>query len=62
MTKLIFAVAMTGIASIAYADSEPEPVMEVPVIVEDTVASSSATGVWVPLSLLTAAAAIVAAD
>jgi hypothetical protein len=38
------------------------PMMEAPVIVEETNASSSSAGVWVPLVLLAIVAAVIAAD
>lgn len=62
MKKLVLAAALTAAASTASAGTIEEPVMEAPVVVEETTASSSAAGVWVPLVLLAIVAAVVAAD
>jgi hypothetical protein len=62
MKKLVLAAAMAAAASTATAGTMEEPVMEAPVVVEETNASSSAAGVWVPLVLLAIVAAAVAAD
>ncbi|RBI77602.1 hypothetical protein DQW77_00995 [Roseovarius sp. TE539] len=62
MKKLVLAAALTGAASFASAGTYEEPVIEAPVIVEETEASSSAAGVWVPLVLLAIVAAVIAAD
>lgn len=62
MKKLALAAAFTAAASTAFAGSMEEPVMEAPVVVEETAASSSAVGIWVPLVLLAIVAAVVAAD
>lgn len=62
MKKLVLAAALSAAASTAFAGSYAEPVIEAPVIVEETAASSSAAGVWVPLVLLAIVAAVVIAD
>ncbi len=62
MKKLVLAAALTAAASTAFAGNMAEPVMEAPVVVEETNASSSAAGVWVPLVVLAVIAAAVAAD
>ena len=62
MKKLVLAAAFAGTATAGFAGNMEEPVMEAPVIVEETAASSSAAGVWVPLVLLAIVAAVVAAD
>lgn len=62
MKKLVLAAALSAAASTAFAGSYAEPVIEAPVIVEETAASSSSAGVWVPLVLLAIVAAVIAAD
>jgi hypothetical protein len=62
MKKLVLAAALSAAASTAFAGSYAEPVIEAPVVVEETNASSSAAGVWVPLVLLAIVAAVVIAD
>ncbi len=62
MKKLVLAAALSAAASTAFAGSYAEPVIEAPVIVEETAASSSAAGVWIPLVLLAIVAAVVIAD
>jgi uncharacterized low-complexity protein len=62
MKKLVLAAALTGAATFASAGTMEEPMMEAPVVVEETTASSSAAGVWVPLALLAIVAAVVIAD
>ncbi|MBQ0750929.1 MAG: hypothetical protein KBT70_12075 [Roseovarius sp.] len=62
MKKLVLAAALSAAASTAFAGNLSEPVMEAPVVVEETAASSSAAGVWVPLVLLAIVAAVIAAD
>ncbi|QIE46127.1 hypothetical protein G5B38_11675 [Pseudohalocynthiibacter aestuariivivens] len=62
MKKLVLAAALSAAASTGFAGNYEEPVMEAPVIVEETQASSSAAGIWVPLILLAIVAAVVAAD
>lgn len=62
MKKLILAAAISVAATAGHAGNLDEPVIEAPVIVEETAASSSAAGVWVPLVLLAVVAAVVAAD
>ena len=62
MKKFVLAAALTAVASTAFAGSYEAPVMEAPVIVEETNASSSAAGIWVPLVLIAIVAAVVAYD
>ena len=62
MKKLVLAAALSAAASTGFAGSLEEPVIEAPVIVEETNASSSAAAVWVPLVLLANVAAVVIAD
>lgn len=60
MKKLVLAAAMTAAASTAFAGNYVEPVIEAPVIVEETAQASSSAGIWVPLILLALVAAAVA--
>jgi len=60
MKKLVLAAALVGAASTAYAGSLAEPVIEAPVIVEETGGSSS--GILLPLILLALVAAAVASN
>ncbi|MEQ8901039.1 MAG: hypothetical protein RID11_13735 [Roseovarius sp.] len=62
MKKLVLAAALSAAASTGFAGNLSEPVIEAPVIVEETNASSSAAAVWVPLVILAIVAAAVAAD
>lgn len=62
MKKLVLAAALSAAASTGFAGNLAEPVIEAPVIVEETNASSSAAAVWVPLLLLAIVAAAVAAN
>lgn len=62
MKKLVLAAAFSAAASTGFAGTIEEPVIEAPVIVEETNASSSAAAVWVPLALLAIVAAVVIAD
>jgi hypothetical protein len=62
MKRLALAAAVAAAASAGLAGNLEAPVMEAPVIVEETSASSSAAGVWVPLVLLAVVAAVIAAD
>ncbi|KNX40507.1 hypothetical protein ROTO_29570 [Roseovarius tolerans] len=62
MKKLVLAAALSAAASTGFAGNLSEPVIEAPVIVEETNASSSAAAVWVPLVILSIVAAAVAAD
>lgn len=62
MKKIVLAAAFTAAATAGWAGNISEPVMEAPVIVEETAASSSAAGIWIPLVLLAVVAAVVAAD
>ncbi|MBY6090555.1 hypothetical protein ACX9MO_07985 [Pseudooceanicola sp. 502str34] len=60
MKKLVLAAAFAGAASTATAGSLAEPVIEAPVIVEET--TSSSAGILVPLLILAVIAAAIAAD
>ncbi|AVO37869.1 hypothetical protein [Pukyongiella litopenaei] len=60
MKKLVLAAAFTAAASTAFAGSLAEPVVEAPVIVEETQGSSD--GILLPLVLLALVAAAVAAN
>jgi hypothetical protein len=62
MKKLALAAAFAAAATTGYAGNMAEPIMEAPVVVEETAASSSAAGVWIPLVLLAVVAAVVIAD
>ena len=50
MKKLVLAAALTAAASTAFAGAPAEPIIEAPVIVEET--QSSSAGIIVPLILL----------
>ena len=58
MKKLVLAAAFTAAASTAFAGAPAEPIVEAPVIVQDT--QSSSGGVILPLLILIAVAALVA--
>lgn len=58
MKKLVLAAAFAGAASTAMAGSYAEPVIEAPVIVEET--TSSSAGILIPLLVLAVIAAAVA--
>ena len=60
MKKLVLAAALSAAASTAFAGSLDEPIVEAPVIVEETTGSSA--GILVPLILLALVAAAVASD
>jgi hypothetical protein len=60
MKKLVLAAALTAAASTAHAGSLADPVIEAPVIVEETTGSSS--GLVIPLLLLALVAVAVATD
>ncbi|NCQ23384.1 MAG: hypothetical protein COW54_09410 [Rhodobacteraceae bacterium CG17_big_fil_post_rev_8_21_14_2_50_63_15] len=62
MKKLVLAVALSAAASTAFAGNLSEPVIEAPVIVEETNASSSSAAIWVPLALLAVVAIAIAAN
>lgn len=62
MKKLALAAALAAAASTGLAGTIAEPVMEAPVIVEETQASSSAAAVWVPLVILAIVAAAIAIE
>ena len=59
MKKLVLAAALTAAASTAYAGNLEEPVVEAPVVVEETQGTSQ--GILLPLILLVVVAAAVAA-
>jgi len=61
MKKLVLAAALTVAASAAFAGGMDAPVMEVPVMVEES-NGSSAGGMLVPLLLLVLVAGAVAAS
>ena len=50
MKKLVLAAALTAAASTAFAGSVADPIIEAPVIVEETTGSSA--GIIVPLIIL----------
>ncbi|MDG2403538.1 MAG: hypothetical protein P8M25_00840 [Paracoccaceae bacterium] len=52
MKKFALAVSLTVFASTSFAGSMSKPVMEAPVIMEDTTAASSSDGLLVPLLLI----------
>lgn len=58
MKKLVLAAALTGVASTAFAGGPADPIIEAPVIVEET--RSSSGGFILPLLLLIVVAAVVA--
>ena len=60
MKKLVLAAALTAAASTATAGSLAEPVIEAPVIVEETGSSSNA--IWLPIALLVLVGAAIAAN
>lgn len=62
MKKFAIAAALSVAASTGFAGNLAEPVIEAPVIVEETEATSSAAAVWVPLVILAIVAAAVALD
>ena len=59
MKKLVLAAALTAAASTAFAGSIADPIIEAPVIVEETQSSSS--GIILPLILLAIVGVAVAA-
>jgi len=60
MKKLVLAATLSVAASTAIAGSLAEPIIEAPVIMEDTTSSSS--GIILPLILLVLVAAAVASN
>jgi len=58
MKKLVLAAALTAAASTAFAGSVADPIIEAPVIVEETTGSSA--GIIVPLIILALVLAAVA--
>ncbi|MBK5928462.1 hypothetical protein [Rhodobaculum claviforme] len=65
MKKLVLALALTGVASTAFAGAHgtskmADPVIEPPVIIEET--RKSTAGVVIPIVLLLVAAAAIAAN
>ena len=59
MKKLVLAAALTAAASTAYAGNLEEPVVEAPVVVEET--QGATQGIILPLILLVVVGAAVAA-
>ena len=59
MKKLVLAAALTAAASTAFAGAPAEPIIEAPVIVEETQSSSS--GIILPLILLAIVGVAIAA-
>ena len=57
MKKLVLAAALSAAATAGTAGNLAEPMVEAPVIVEDTGGSSS--GIWLPLVLLVVVAAAI---
>jgi hypothetical protein len=57
MTKIILAIALTVMASTSLAGNMNEPVMEAPVIIEETAQESSSSGILLPLLLIALVAA-----
>ena len=49
MKKVILAAAIAMIASSSFAGSLAEPIMEVPVFIEETSSTSSSSGLLIPL-------------
>ena len=64
MKKFALAAAFAGVASTAFAGNTEAPIIEtpVPVIVEETAASSSSAGIWIPIVVIAVLAAAAAAD
>lgn len=60
MKKLVLAAALTAASSTAFAGSLAEPIVEAPIIVEET--QSSSAGILLPLLLLVLVGVAVAAD
>ncbi len=60
MKKLVLAAALTAAASTAYAGNLEEPIVEAPVVVEETQGTSS--GIVLPLVLLVLVGIAVAAS
>jgi len=60
MKKLALAVALAAAASTATAGSLSEPVVEAPVVMEET--QSSSAGAWLPILMILIVAAAVTAD
>ena len=58
MKKLVLAAALSAFTAPAYAGTMEPPVMEPPVIVEDTQQTSTAAGVIIPLILIAMIVAI----
>ena len=60
MKKLVLAAALTAAASTVSAGNVAEPIVEAPVVVEET--QSSSNGIWLPLILLVLVGAAVASS
>ena len=57
MKKIILAAALSVMASTSFAGNMTEPVMEAPIIIEETVQASSSSGILLPLILIALLAA-----
>jgi hypothetical protein len=57
MTKIILAISLTVMASTLFAGNMTEPVMEAPIIIEETAQESSSSGILLPLLLIALVAA-----
>ena len=57
MKKIILAAALSVMASTSFAGSMTEPVMEAPIIIEETAQASSSNGILLPLILIALLAA-----
>ena len=60
MKKLVLAAAFAGVASTAFAGAPADPIIEAPVIVEETTGTSA--GIILPLILLAIVIAAATAD
>jgi hypothetical protein len=57
MEKIILAAALTVMASTSFAGNMTEPVMEAPIIIEETAQASSSSGILLKLILIALVAA-----
>ena len=57
MKKIIPAIALTVMASTSFAGNMTEPLMEAPIIIEETAQASSSSGILLPLLLIALVAA-----
>lgn len=60
MKKIVLAATLSVAASTAFAGNMTAPIMEAPIIVEETVKGSSSSGILVPLLILAVVAAAAA--